>query len=193
MSINFEIAPSDAELQLEQAPIASMSTASAAAIINPAGVAVSSLLVIASKNSGGAYTSSFTIFAGDVVPASGVHEPDHEWIEEAGMGWDDAINMYIAKQFGGYLALAARDKISSGVTFDRSKIVDEQIFRYNPKDYPIYIETKAYNQSDGSFWIDINSNGHPETHIQTFPDGLWYDSDLNGTYDTRINDSTFLL
>jgi hypothetical protein len=38
--------------------------------------------------------------------------------------------------------------------------------------------------NDGSRWYDLTGDGHAETHIAMVGGNLFYDSDLNGTYDT---------
>jgi hypothetical protein len=42
-------------------------------------------------------------------------------------------------------------------------------------------------KSDGTLWVDVDSDGKPETHVKEYSDGTrWMDSNFDGVYDTQV-------
>lgn len=83
--------------------------------------------------------------------------------------------------FGTREQIAARDSLATLNPADPNIVgYSNDVFSYDNVNLPI----KAAVMSDGSRWFDVSGDGNFETHIKNIGGALYYDSDLNGTFDT---------
>ena len=85
--------------------------------------------------------------------------------------------------FGSSGQIHDRDALSTLNPSDPN-IADVRNDSFTYAGYEIFVPVTVMN--DGSRWFDLSGDGKAETHIQLVGGALYYDSDLNGTYDTAF-------
>lgn len=50
----------------------------------------------------------------------------------------------------------------------------------------------VYIMADGSYWVDVNKNGTPDTHVWVTDVGAMWDSNMDGNPDTPIADFPYM-
>ncbi len=125
--------------------------------------------------------------------------PDWDWglsdpelsppLEYAELGIGDFDPMDLAKLllgwiFGDWIDIQQRDETSK---YDREKIVKRDTVTIDLGNNMVVVNVSRQIEADGTYWFDLDNDNHPETHVKDFADGAYYDSNNDGTFDTKVN------
>lgn len=106
-----------------------------------------------------------------------------------GSGTIDGIASDLFKRFVDALESNGTDREQKGGAhqFDRDKAVGSP-----HREFIVgYGSVEVYDYPDGSKWFDSNNNGRPDVHYKMYSDGRYYDSDMDGSFDTKWGHEPF--